>query len=124
MIASLIDSLQALAAPADVQLARYPDFTVKADELALEFEDALLLVTSCQQIGMDDEQRDTLCGLDDLLTRMSGKENSRLWTEDALRSAPEWEEVRRRAAATLRSLGFPVEPPPPTSNTYIGPPGT
>jgi hypothetical protein len=40
---------------------------------------------------------------------MSGEDNAQLWTDEALRSRPEWEEVRRRARNALGLFGWPVE---------------
>ena len=63
-------ALQALAAPAPVQLARYPEFVVKADELALDFDDALLLVRHNRAAEIDARQAAALAALDELFTRM------------------------------------------------------
>ena len=112
-------ALQALAADADLQLARFPDFVCKPDELALDFDDALLLVRSCQQIELAPEQARALAAVDALLARMSGAANAALWTEAALRERVEWAEVRAAAAAALLALGYPIEPPPPTDNIYV-----
>ena len=109
MIARLIDTLRALAAPADVQLARHPDLTAGADAVAADFGDALRLASDCPQLGLDDEQRDALDAVEELLERMSGAEGATPWTEEALRSAPEWEEVRTRARAALLRLEHDAE---------------
>ena len=45
MIERLVHTLRALAAPAEVQRARFPDLVRKPDELALEYADALLLIS-------------------------------------------------------------------------------
>jgi hypothetical protein len=45
-----------------------------------------------------------LTALDAQLDRMSGHENSALWTDEALHEPCEWEKVRRLAKATLRYL--------------------
>ena len=88
MIERLVHSLQALAAPADVQLARFPDFVVKADELAHDFADALLLAADCPQLQLEAGQRHALERLDARLARMSGSANARRWTDEAVRSGP------------------------------------
>jgi hypothetical protein len=111
MIERLITSLRALAAPADAQVARYPDFTVRADELALEFDDALLLVSDCPQLRLGGEQVEALARVDRLLERMSGAEHAGMWTEAALRGEPEWDRIRRAASEALRALGYAEDPP-------------
>jgi hypothetical protein len=116
---NLRETLQALAAPPDVQLARFPDFVVKADELALDFDHALVLVRQDGGAALSAEQHAALSMVDGLLDAMSGAANARLWTERALREGAEWGRVRAAAAAALRAFGWPVEPPPPTQNVYV-----
>ena len=112
-------ALQVLAAPALVQLARYPEFVVKADELALDFDDALLLVRHNRAAEIDSRQAAALAALDELFTRMSGPARPELWTEEAVRSRPEWAEARELASAALAAFGWPVEPPPPNPHIYV-----
>ena len=119
MIEQLVHALQALAAPADVQVARHPAGTVAAEELALDFDDAWRLVTSCQQLELAPAQRAALASVDAALSRMGGTAQARLRTPDALRAAPEWALVREHAARALAALGRPVEPPPPARATYL-----
>lgn len=119
MIERLVHSLQALAAPADVQLARFPSFVAKADELALDFADALLVANDCPQLRLTAAQRDALARLDQHLDGMSGAANAQLWTEHAVRSRPEWDAVRALARDVLAALGAPSDLPPPSSAVYI-----
>ncbi len=75
------------------------------DELALEHYDvALMAGGKLRQGEISKIQHDKILELDALLDRMSGAENAALWTEDALRHAEEWNEVRRLAHACLVSL--------------------
>jgi len=119
MIERLIIALRALAGPVDEQLARFPDFVVKADELALDFADAHLLLAQCQQLELTAAQRDAVAAVDRLLEQMSGREHAALWSEQALREAPEWDEVRYAAKAALAALGYAEGPVPPSDATYI-----
>jgi hypothetical protein len=119
MIERLVHALQALAAPAEEQLARCPAFVVKADELALDYADALLLITDCPQVSLTPEQQAALEAVDHLLDRMTGEKNEALWTEAALHTAPEWQEVRCLAREGLLALGQPVDLPPPRNAVYI-----
>jgi hypothetical protein len=54
---------------------------------------------------LDQKQYDSVKKLEGLLSRMSGKDNSILWTPEALFSAPQWEQVRKVAQECLRCLG-------------------
>ena len=104
MIQRLIESLRALAAPADVQCARFPDSVVRADELALDFADAFLLVRDCPQMMLSSHQEDALTDLDLALSAMSGPAHAQLWTEAALREHADWRAIRRLATAALHAL--------------------
>ena len=119
MIERLIHSLQALAAPADAQLARFPGFVVKADELALDFADALLLISDCPQVELSAAQQETLGQLDAHLEAMSAAPRAPLWTDAAVRGAPEWVTVRRLAREALVALGEAYALPPSSDSTYI-----
>ena len=126
MIQRLITTLQALAAPVEVQLSRFPDFVVKADELALDFNDALVLVRDCRQLELTRDQEHALFALDRTLDAMSGPSRAHLWTEGALRESDEWHVVRALAVAALEVLGAPVGDPGPSGAVYVrgSPPGT
>lgn len=76
-----------------------------ADELALEFSDALGLV----QEQLDEDARTASSRLDRHLEEMSGGERAELWTVAALHAAPEWTRVRQLAHEALRALGDGTE---------------
>jgi GNAT superfamily N-acetyltransferase len=118
MVAQLITALQALAADADAQPPRLPD-VVRADGRAPDFDDALLLIRSCPQVELAPEQSRALAVVESLLERMSSAANGALRTEAVLRHRAEWTEVRAAAAAALRTLGYPIEPPPPASSRPV-----
>lgn len=111
----LMWSVQALAAPADVQITLYPDFVVKADELALDFENWYECARSILASGWSESQRAALAALDAKLGEMSrgGAEfTADLWLESGLASDPNWQQVRELARAALRLFSWPVERPP------------
>jgi hypothetical protein len=119
MIESLLVSLRALAASPDAQLTRFPHAVVKADKLALDFADAHLLFAQCQQLEFTAAQRDAVSAVDRLLDQMSAPEHATVWSEQALREAPEWEAVRRAAKLALRELGYAEGAVPPSDAKYI-----
>ncbi len=104
MIERLVLALEALAASAEVQLARDPRFAARADELALDYADALRLVTDCPQIHLDPEQRDALEHLDEHLDAMRTGRGNTPWTDDTLRTSPEWARARALAGRALATL--------------------
>lgn len=105
-------SVRALAQPAEVQLALYPSFTCHADELALEFEEAHRATFPLRNGAFSASQLLLIEELDRQLERMSGLANERLWTEEALREAPEWMRVRELAREVLEAMGWSSEAPP------------
>jgi hypothetical protein len=111
-------SIQALSQPVEVQLALFPDFTCKADELALNFEDGIYeLVGRDAHVTVD--QRGAIDYLDELVTTMSGEHNAEFWTEAALEKHPAWEEIRARARSVAVAFGWPIQPPEPSGAIYI-----
>jgi hypothetical protein len=102
----LRQALLALAAPPDEQVARFPAFVAVADELALDFDDALAVLTSPDAAWTGGAgQRAALDAVDSLLEDMSRRHDETLWTVEALQERPEWRRVRRLAAAALAAFG-------------------
>src|SRR5690606_7805529 len=93
-------SLQQAAMPADRQLAHFRGFDVPfevADDICKWCRWGL----DSSEMQLTDEQRAPLAALYDRLLQMSGSENAELWTDDALRTRPEWEDVRQQARTLL-----------------------
>ncbi len=103
-------SLQALAQEPAVQLALFPDYVAKADELALDFDNALRLSESGS--ALSPLQTSKLDQLDRTISSMSGQENAPLWTELAILSSSEWQKIRALALEALQSFGWPADAPP------------
>ena len=101
-------ALQQAALPAEAQIARLKDICV-ADEVADDVGNQILCVLQWPDIKLTNDQRSSLVMLDSLLDRMSGQQNAHLWTDEALRSRPEWDEVRRKARKALELFGWPLE---------------
>lgn len=110
-------AILALAQPPEVQLALFPDFVCKADELALDFEDGLYELVGDEDVT--EEQRAALDAVDGLLMAKSGQQNASFWTEEALRSHPTWDEIRSAAKATAAAFGWEIRPPGPSGAIYI-----
>jgi len=109
-----IASLERLALPAEGQLASLPDGCCKADELALDFDN----FCRAEGVVLQGEVNGLVEELDHLLARMSGTANAELWTDEALRLRPEWEQVRSMARQILKSIN---EQPQPTSVGILAP---
>jgi hypothetical protein len=75
------------------------------DELALEFDDAAPLVPQLVAAkAITTEAEHAIHLLDQRLTSMSGREHSQLWTRSALKTAPQWTEIRALARRALDQL--------------------
>lgn len=93
-------------APAQLQHLQKLGLPEGIDELALEYDAIAAAADDMLRLGeLHKNQYDAVKKLDDLLSRMSGNANSRLWTTEALSSAPEWKEVRSAAKECRRHLG-------------------
>jgi hypothetical protein len=98
-------ALQQAALPAEHQIARLKGFDVPF-EVADDVYQHSRWVLQSTEVTLTDEQRSCLIALDALTSEMSGQHNARLWTDEALRSRPEWDEVRRQARKTLVLFGW------------------
>jgi hypothetical protein len=101
-------ALQQAALPAERQIERLKGFDVP-HEIADDVYNQTLWVLQCSDVTLTDEQRSSLAALDALTNGMSGEQNAELWTDDALRSRPEWDEVRREARKILELFQWPLE---------------
>lgn len=104
LLVSLLKALGRLALPAEEQIAHLSGrgLLPSADELALDLHDGAVLVPQFVAKGwLTSRDATVITAVDEMLERMSGPENVELWTVDALKQAPEWEEVRRRAREVL-----------------------
>jgi len=99
-------TLQVLASPAEDQLSYVQSLgPVGNDEMALEFDDvapAALSLRGSEYIT--DQQAAGIEEVNKQLRTMSGRENAELWTDDAVRIAPEWARLRELAATALSQL--------------------
>jgi len=97
--------LTTLSSSPEEQVAYLSTLGVDVDELALEFDDATLPTAAMLRSGeLNSEQGHCIARLNERLEAMSGHGNKRLWTTEALRSAPEWTHVRALARECLEIL--------------------
>ncbi len=102
--------VQLLAAPPDVALAYYPDGTVKADELALDFDNFGRAALENSELKLTEAQRESLTKIDQLLDEMTDSRQHVLWTEEAVRTHPKWRAVRDEARRALAAFAWPAGP--------------
>ena len=108
----------ALAQQAEVQLSLFPDFVCKADELVLDFDDGLYEMVG-DEAEFTGEQRAAIEALDRFITPMGGRANANLWTDDAVRSHPRWEQIRSLARSAADAFGWDIRQLPPSDAVYV-----
>src|SRR6187549_1670853 len=86
MIHRLIETLRALATD---------DRRDKSDQLALDFDDAVLLARDCPQLRLTHLQRDALADVKSAI--------------DTARTSAEWDHVSQRARMALSALDAPAD---------------
>ncbi len=122
MLERLKWSAMALSQDAETQNSLFPDFVLVADELALNWEEALNELND-PSLWINENQRSSVDKLSALLLSISGEENIKFWIDDALSEFHEWDDIRVAASEVLRSFGWPVMAPSPSSDIYVGPQG-
>lgn len=108
----LREQLIQLSSPAEVQEETLRRLGVwpSADELALEFNDLLMLLPVAVQNGeVATDEEIAIESVRDQLDVMSGLENESLWDAGQLKIAKEWEMVRLKAAQVLKALSARTE---------------
>jgi hypothetical protein len=111
-------ALQALACDGIQQIQLFPARACKPFELADDFATWANMARSLFAGLFTPEQLGTLQKIDSSLEKLS-REDEALWTDDALHSRPEWEELRSMAKVALGSFGWPIERPPEGRSRYI-----
>lgn len=112
-------SLQGLATSGSDQRALFPDYAVKADELALDFDHWASVIRGNYETELSASQAQSLAAIDRQFATMSrdGAEfDLELWTEAAVSTSEYWADVRRLAASALEVFGWPIESPPQDSD--------
>lgn len=114
-------STQALALDATMQQSLFPHFVCKLDEFA-----SISAIGSKSRAQLPSEfsidQFEALHAIDVRLEWMSrgGNEfDQDLWTDNALKVRPEWEELRCLARLALVRLCWPLEVPPWGRSEYL-----
>ena len=101
-------AVQQAALPADEQIGVLKGFDVPF-EVADDFGNWCRWALVSADVSLTDEQRGSLMSLDRCLDEMSGEHNADLWTEDALRSRAEWDDVRRQARRVLELFHWSLD---------------
>jgi hypothetical protein len=99
-------TLGALAADGIHALTTVRDGCVKADELALDYDNFVHAYLGNCGDAVSRGQRDALLRVDELLSAMSDPGHAHLWTEEAVIGHARWTEVRAAAREAVAALGW------------------
>lgn len=102
---TLTQSVKALALNPDKQIGIFPNFVSVADELALNFSDAVLFKDELKEAKILDSKQILLLREIDRILDIKSKNNDRsFWSLEGLKNHPEWQEIRMLATKTLDLL--------------------
>ncbi|MFF4261410.1 hypothetical protein ACFY7Y_11165 [Streptomyces virginiae] len=102
----LLAAVALLAAPAPDQLAWLEKHDVPVDEIALNFDDAVVMAPQLGDVGwLAPEALSDLTRMNDLLNRLTADEGATVWTAQGLRTHEQWERIRQEAERFLHADG-------------------
>ena len=105
----LEQAVRRAAFPADRQIGCFTAGLDVPYEIADDIDNWCGWVLGSRDVLLSNEQRSSLSSLNAQLDEMSGEQHSDLWTEDALRRSPEWDNVRREARKILNLFGWAID---------------
>jgi hypothetical protein len=105
MLERLIDSLQILAADYKTQTKLFPEFVCLPDELVRNYNDCLEFAQQLSDEGLiTDWQQTKIEEIAQPFRRLGSIDAENIWTLDALKNYPEWQNVRSLAKEALFNL--------------------
>ena len=112
LFARMVEVLRLLASKPDIQLGCFPSFVHQVDEIALTFDEVMVMISEVAPPGIFNEsERDVLDRIDSLLAEMSAEPDKDFWTPVGLRTSATWELIRVMAKGLLDELAIPLERP-------------
>lgn len=101
----IIESIKLLASEGNIQLAYFPDFVCKPDEIANSLGDWLELYLRrdiVPEFAFSSEELDEIIELDNEFITFSFED----FSESAVLTSPKWENIRKKAKILLCNLGI------------------
>lgn len=108
----LIQALQLVAADAATQMEVLPSGVHIPDEVVLTFDESYLLFDQVIEAGLvNSAQVEAVQKLHQHIHEMTLARDLSLWTLEAMKSHPKWDEMRGLAKDTLTKLGVDTDRP-------------
>src|SRR4051794_33290736 len=106
----LKEIVRVAALPGYRQIESFPPEVVAEDEIAIGFDNwCTWALRGAGAPVLTEKQRSSLIALNSRLDRMSDEHNADLWTDDALRYNPEWDDIREDARRILDAFGWSID---------------
>jgi hypothetical protein len=111
----LMQSLQLLACPPEIQLGKFPPFVHAPDELALDFDDSRSAFVGNFRTELTTEQLHSLELIDCTFEEMSKDR----FSPEGVTHSSEWRGIRELAAASLKAFGWHLDDPPRRDHEFV-----
>jgi hypothetical protein len=110
IFAEVREDVELLSAPAEKQERWLEQHRVPVDEMALQLNDdvQVLFPRLIREGLLNESAKQAIAEIDAFFGTFSGKENSVLWTEEALYTEAVWEHIRDLARVALEKLDGPT----------------
>jgi hypothetical protein len=111
----LMQSLQLLACPPEIQLGKFPPFVHAPDEMAEDFHNFRLTFIDNFRTEMTGEQLHYL----ELIDRAFEQMSKNCFSPDQVKNSGEWRKIREIASDALRAFGWPLSDPPRRDHEFV-----
>ena len=111
----LMQSLQLLACPPEIQLGKFPVFVHAPDELALDFDNFRSALVGSFRTELTAEQLHCL----ELIGRTFEEMNKNCFSPEGVTHSSEWQRIRELAAEALKAFGWPLDDPPRRDHEFV-----
>jgi hypothetical protein len=111
----LMQSLQLLACPPEIQLGKFPPFVGAPNELALDFDNFRSAFVGNFRTELTAEQLHSL----ELIDRTFEEMNKDRFRPEGVTPSSEWRRIRELAAASLKAFGWPLDDPPRRDHEFV-----
>lgn len=111
----LMQALQLLACPPEIQLGKFPPFVHAPDEMALDFDNFRSAFVGNFRSELKSEQIHCL----ELIDRTFEQMSKDLFSPDGVTNSAEWQGIRELASNALKAFGWPLDDPPRRDHEFV-----
>jgi hypothetical protein len=111
----LMQSLQLLACPPEIQLGKFPPFVHAPDEMALDFDNFRSAFVGNFRADLTSEQLHYLELIDLTFEQM----NKDCFSREGVSQSIEWRRIRELASEALKAFGWSLVDPPRRDHEFV-----